>query len=184
MTFLWLVIGFVIGVLVAWWYLNRQHKKLADDLTNARRQAEEDLRTERSAHEDTKRQLVDSRASGEEASKSPQAQTSELEQRMSEKDAEISRLQSELASAKAPTAHSQVVVTSEHLPAAVPDDLTKIKGIGVVLQGKLHDLGVLTFQQIADLTPEDIEHINGVLDFPGRIEREKWVEQAKAIVAN
>jgi len=59
------------------------------------------------------------------------------------------------------------------------DDLTRIKGIGLVLQNKLQNLGVTSFRQIADFTPADIERVNGVLDFPGRIERERWVEQAR-----
>ncbi len=63
--------------------------------------------------------------------------------------------------------------------AGDPDDLTRIKGIGAVLKGKLNGLGITTFQQIAGFTAEDIERINAVLDFPGRIEREKWVEQAR-----
>ena len=67
-------------------------------------------------------------------------------------------------------------------PPEGPDDLTKIKGIGRVLEGKLHGLGVTTFRQIAEFSAADIDRINAVLDFPGRIEREQWVEQAKAFV--
>ena len=59
------------------------------------------------------------------------------------------------------------------------DDLTRIKGIGQVLQNKLRQLGITSFRQIADFTPADIERVNSVLDFPGRIERERWVEQAR-----
>lgn len=50
-----------------------------------------------------------------------------------------------------------------------------------MLNKKLHKLGITSFQQIADFTPADIERVNEVLDFPGRIEREEWVEQARAI---
>jgi len=63
-----------------------------------------------------------------------------------------------------------------------PDDLTKISGIGKVLNEKLIKLGITSFQQIAEFTSADIDRVNAVLDFPGRIEREKWVEQARAIV--
>ena len=64
-----------------------------------------------------------------------------------------------------------------------PDDLTRIKGIGKVLEGRLHDLGITTFLQIAQFTEEDVNRVNEVLSFKGRIERERWVEQAKDIVA-
>ena len=59
------------------------------------------------------------------------------------------------------------------------DKLTDINGIGPVIEGKLHDLGITTFQQIADFTPEDVERIDGELNFKGRIDREEWISQAK-----
>lgn len=68
------------------------------------------------------------------------------------------------------------------VPDGPADDLTKIKGIGPVLKQKLAGLGVTTFRQIADFTQADIERVNAELDFPGRIEREQWIEQARAMV--
>ena len=67
-------------------------------------------------------------------------------------------------------------------PASGPDELTRIKGIGRALELKLNDLGITTFRQISEFTPEDIERINDRLPFKGRIERDRWVEQAKGIV--
>ncbi len=58
------------------------------------------------------------------------------------------------------------------------DDLSKISGVGPVIVGKLEGLGITTFQQIADFTAEDIERIDGELNFKGRIERDEWVKQA------
>jgi predicted flap endonuclease-1-like 5' DNA nuclease len=66
-------------------------------------------------------------------------------------------------------------------PADAPDDLEKIRGIGPVLRQKLNDLGITTFSQIAALTPADIERIDEMLDFKGRIEREDWIGQARAL---
>lgn len=65
---------------------------------------------------------------------------------------------------------------------AQADDLTQIKGIGKRLAEKLNTLGVWTLSQIADWSQENIEAFNTELDFPGRIEREQWVEQAKRMV--
>ena len=59
------------------------------------------------------------------------------------------------------------------------DKLTDINGIGPVIEGKLHGLGITTFQQIAEFTPEDVERIDGELNFKGRIDREEWISQAK-----
>ena len=63
--------------------------------------------------------------------------------------------------------------------AAEGDDLTEIDGIGPVIKGKLYGEGVTTFAQIAAWTDEDKAQIDETLNFKGRIDREKWVEQAK-----
>ena len=63
------------------------------------------------------------------------------------------------------------------------DDLTTINGIGPVIAGKLTALGITTFQQVADFTADDVERIDGELNFKGRIEREDWINQAKALVS-
>ena len=62
------------------------------------------------------------------------------------------------------------------------DDLTRISGIGAVIAPRLQELGITTFEQIANFTAADVERINGSLKFKGRIEREKWVEQARRII--
>ena len=63
------------------------------------------------------------------------------------------------------------------------DDLTEINGIGPVIAGKLEGLGITTFKQIADMTPEDVERVDSELSFKGRIDREEWISQAKAKIA-
>ena len=82
-----------------------------------------------------------------------------------------------------PQAETQRSDLSNTSSATSKDDLTRIKGIGKVLESKLHDLGITTFLQIADFTAEDIARVDAVLNFKGRIEREKWVEQAKGFIA-
>lgn len=60
------------------------------------------------------------------------------------------------------------------------DDLKKIKGIGPAIEEKLNALGIYTFDQIANFTPEDEEEVAEATEyFPGRIERDEWVKQAK-----
>lgn len=63
------------------------------------------------------------------------------------------------------------------------DDLTHLSGVGPKLAQKLLENGVTTFAQIAAWTEDDIADMDGKLSFKGRIEREGWVEQAQAIVA-
>ena len=62
-----------------------------------------------------------------------------------------------------------------------PDDLTRIRGIGPAIERKLHARGVTTFQQIADLTGEELSALDDALDFRGRIERDEWVAQAQKL---
>lgn len=67
------------------------------------------------------------------------------------------------------------------LSANPADNLQKISGVGPKLSGLLNELGVYHFRQIANFTEEDIARVNARLSFTGRIEREKWVEQAKVL---
>jgi len=64
-----------------------------------------------------------------------------------------------------------------------PDKLTLIKGIGPVNERKLHEHGIFHFEQIAAWTRADIEAAEAYLEFEGRIAREDWIGQAKALVA-
>jgi F-type H+-transporting ATPase subunit gamma len=61
------------------------------------------------------------------------------------------------------------------------DDLETIIGIGPVINTKLRAMGIVTFAQVAAWSAADAERIGGELDFPGRIERENWIEQARAM---
>lgn len=65
--------------------------------------------------------------------------------------------------------------------AAGGDDLKKISGVGPSLEKKLHGLGVTSYAQIAAWTPEEAARIDEELQFKGRIEREDWIAQAKAL---
>ena len=67
--------------------------------------------------------------------------------------------------------------------AAGADDLKKLTGVGPALEKKLHEQGVTTFAQIASWGPEEIADMDDKLSFKGRIERDGWVDQAKALEA-
>lgn len=64
-----------------------------------------------------------------------------------------------------------------------PDDLKRIRGVGVLIEKKLNALGVMRYEQVANWTAADIERFSEKLDFKGRIERENWVEQARILSA-
>lgn len=137
MSFVWLIIGAIIGFAVAWYFLKNR--------------CNEQLET---------------------------------------RDREIGRLKSELAASQtiaqaspAPKADKPQSLIAAPAKKMEADELTRINGIGPVLKKKLNNLGIDTFQQIADFTQADIDRVNGELSFKGRIERENWVEQARKLTA-
>ena len=100
------------------------------------------------------------------------------------------RLFAELADARAETArYRQLLVDIENnAPPPIlsgpgePDDLKLIVGVGPVLERMLHNLGVATFRQIARWSDRDVAEFDAKLpEFPGRIVRDQWVTQARAL---
>jgi len=63
------------------------------------------------------------------------------------------------------------------------DDLTRISGVGPKLAETLNELGVFTFEQIAEWTPENVAFVDARLKFKGRIERDDWIGEAKKLAA-
>lgn len=64
-------------------------------------------------------------------------------------------------------------------PEGEPDDLKLISGVGPVLEDRLNELGIYHFRQIAKFESKDIDLVNDAMSFPGRIERDEWIAQAK-----
>ena len=65
------------------------------------------------------------------------------------------------------------------------DDLCLIKGIGPKFADALHDVGFTRFEQLAHLTPTEIERLDSRLgSFSGRIARDRIVEQADYLARN
>lgn len=62
------------------------------------------------------------------------------------------------------------------------DDLKIVKGIGPVYEGRLNDLGIYTFEQIAKLNDDAKEAVEALTGFPGRVDRENWIGQAKILM--
>jgi len=104
--------------------------------------------------------------------------------------AERRRLFDDLAKARAETArYRQLVIDLENdAPPPIlggpgaPDDLKLIVGVGPVLERMLYLLGITTYRQIARWTERDIDEYDARLhEFPGRIRRDGWVTQARAL---
>ncbi len=61
------------------------------------------------------------------------------------------------------------------------DDLKKISGIGPKLEQILNGIGVTRFADIAGWSDEDVARIDAKIGLGGRIARDGWVAQAKAL---
>ncbi|MBP0615039.1 NADH-quinone oxidoreductase subunit NuoE [Jiella mangrovi] len=66
-------------------------------------------------------------------------------------------------------------------PEGEKDDLKQIRGIGPVIEGKLNELGVFHFWQIAKWREVELIWIDDFLNFKGRAVREDWTGQAKSL---
>lgn len=113
--------------------------------------------------------------------------------------AELDRLRAQLNAAPTVAAPPTVAAATEAaaaLPlAAAPtglvippvelgriDDLKEIIGVGPFIEAKLRALGIQTFKQIALLPPPMLEKVAESIEyFQGRIGRENWTEQCKAL---
>ncbi len=63
-----------------------------------------------------------------------------------------------------------------------PDDLMLIVGVGPVLERMLQRMGISSYRQIARWSEHDIDEFDAKLqEFRGRIRRDGWVTQARAL---
>jgi len=70
-------------------------------------------------------------------------------------------------------------------PGTDRDELSKLKGVGPKFEDRLHALGFHRFEQLARLTPTEIERLDEQLGpFRGRLTRDRVVEQADYLARN
>jgi NADH-quinone oxidoreductase subunit E len=62
-----------------------------------------------------------------------------------------------------------------------PDDLRLISGVSAQAQATLNAIGVFHFDQLAAWTPAHVAWVDQYLNLRGRIDAERWVEQARAL---
>jgi small subunit ribosomal protein S2 len=67
-------------------------------------------------------------------------------------------------------------------PRGAPDDLTKLHGVGPQLETKLNEEGVFHYWQVVAMKETDVKTIDGKLKLNGRIERDGWLAQARALL--
>ena len=68
-------------------------------------------------------------------------------------------------------------------PKGEPEDLLQIKGINADVMLRLKQLNCYKIEQIANFSDEDIANIDETLNLKGAIEKQDWIGQAKALLA-
>lgn len=82
----------------------------------------------------------------------------------------------------APVSEAPKVIYTDGPSDGTPDDLKKIKGIGPKFEGDLNAKGIYYFRQIGAWKAADVRMVEDLIDsFPGRIKRDDWIKQAKAL---
>ena len=67
-------------------------------------------------------------------------------------------------------------------PRGAPDDLAKLSGVGPQIVKKLNEHGVYHYWQLAAMTKDESEKLDADLKLNGRVGRDNWVDQARALL--
>jgi large subunit ribosomal protein L19 len=67
-------------------------------------------------------------------------------------------------------------------PKGEADDLTQINGIDANLAARMKQLNLYKFEQIANFSDEDIANVEGALSIDGRVGKQDWIGQARALL--
>lgn len=202
----WIAIAaacFVAGALLGW-LLHRERLTRAAEVRRQREKAQREAL--QAAHDKLERQLAQMKVrltdSQSQAHRRQRQLTTAREvqqeqiERLNRRASDIDTLQQALETARAERKRfkrqlkllirrqSDERTTTTRAPAAMPLTLKSIRGIGPALAKKLNSLGIYGLRQIADLQPAEVEALNQQLAFPGRIERDRWVEQAQRLLAD
>lgn len=83
-----------------------------------------------------------------------------------------------------PAALAADMVANSPVEPVLAGAITQLKGLGPKLAAQLAELGVTRVDQIAAMSPAEIEELDAKLGtFKGRIARDRWVEQARLLTA-
>ncbi|BCM21518.1 proton-conducting membrane transporter [Mesorhizobium sp. J8] len=211
-TFFYMLLAFVVGILVGWFIWGRlrgELDSLRGDLDRTRGERDR-LRADSDrlkgeldacgrARADLESRLRDAPSAKAGADKAATPAPATL---MSTPATSAKPTPAKAAAAKKPPATKTAAAPKPAAKAAAPkkaaapaakkaaapttgkaDNLRRLIGIGPVNERLLKGLGVTTYAQIAAWTDADVKRVEEVLNFDGRIAREKWIDQAKLLAA-
>ncbi len=113
------------------------------------------------------------------AAKKSAAKSASTKSKSSSAKSTASKSKSSKAAAKKPAAKAGPERLKK--PKGKADDLKLISGVGPKLEKTLNGLGFWHFEQIAKWKKADVAIVDDELSFKGRIDRDDWIKQAKAL---
>lgn len=167
-----LLVAFILGFMIAWLFKRKHSREAESSHENCEGRVEAlklQLATTHKAKEKLEIEINDLKLKMKAASDSDNKKKTETETSSSK----ISEADTASASLLGFTA-----VTSDN-----KDDLTQISGVGPFIEEKLNGLGIYTFEQISGFSDETIDKVTeAIAFFPGRIQRDNWVNQSKELM--
>lgn len=179
--FWYLLIAFLLGLALGWilWgHLRSRISELESEIARLRGEADR-LKAELDACGRARAEVERRLREAEAALASTRARATAVPQPATSL---ISAPATKAPAPKKPTAPKKAAAPKVAAPVK-PDNLRRMIGIGPVNEKKLNGLGIRTFAQIAAWTAADIKRVEAVLEFDGRIDRERWIEQARLLAA-
>lgn len=193
---IWLLLALaaVIGLIAGWVIWGRRREVAPDDgpLLAAQARAEKAEHDLAEARAQAGANAVAVNAAGQDHAATLRNQLDVCHDARSAAEDRIEDLEAALAACQqqqvAPDAATETGTRPTGLSEArdgVGDDLTQISGIGPKLAKLCNDLGFWHFDQIAAWTSAEIDWVDHNLEgFKGRVTRDNWVDQAKALAEN
>jgi predicted flap endonuclease-1-like 5' DNA nuclease len=203
-TFFYILLAFIVGVLVGWFIWGRlrgELDSLRGDLDRTRSErdrlradadrlkGELDACGRARADLESKLRATPAAPAGSGTVKAtapaaaPLMSTSSTAAKPTPKTATAKKTAAPKPAAKAAAKPAAKKAAAPTAAAGKADNLRRLIGIGPVNERLLKGQGVTTYAQIAAWTEADVKRIEEVLNFDGRIAREKWIEQAKLLAA-
>jgi predicted flap endonuclease-1-like 5' DNA nuclease len=169
---LWLAFGAAASVGVTWWWMTRWTKAVNLEAMTPFKLASPALTVVKPAP---------SPEAAAEASPEPVLETAAAA--LAAETPPSAELKATAPAVKAEPVKRAAAPKAVPAPPAIPDDLTRLVGIGPKLADALAARGVTRFSQIAAWTAADLAKVDADLKLLGRAARDAWVAQARRFAA-
>ena len=170
-----------IGLFAGWIIWGGRQKAVASAALEASRNEVERLSMQVATKQLEIKELKDA-AEAEKAKPAPRKRAAPKAKPAAKAKAEPKAKAAPKRAAKKPSGPAKPIVLKKARRGKA-DDLTKIKGVGPKLEAAINDLGIYHYDQVAKWSAKEAawvdENLGGI---KGRIQRDKWVSQAKGLM--